>query len=50
MGIIAHEINADVSIVTCYQLFRTFFIFFAVPPLLRAIFGRLGRSKSTSTE
>jgi membrane AbrB-like protein len=49
MGIIAHEINADVSIVTCYQLFRTFFIFFAVPPLLRAIFGRLGKSKSTST-
>jgi uncharacterized protein len=47
MGIIAHEIDADVSIVTCYQLFRTFFIFFAVPPLLRLVFGRLGRARAT---
>lgn len=43
MGIIAHEINADVSIVTGYQLFRTFFIFFAVPPLLRLIFARISK-------
>lgn len=43
MGIIAHEINADVSIVTGYQLFRTFFIFFAVPPLLRLIFVRINK-------
>ncbi|SDX38198.1 AbrB family transcriptional regulator [Paenibacillus sp. CF384] len=38
MGIIAHEIQADLSIVAGYQLFRTFFIFFAVPPLLRMLF------------
>lgn len=41
MGIIAHEINANVSIVSCYQLFRTFFIFLAVPPLLKLLFRRL---------
>jgi membrane AbrB-like protein len=38
MSIIAHEIHADLSIVAGYQLFRTFFIFFAVPPLLRMLF------------
>ncbi|GLX66413.1 AbrB family transcriptional regulator [Paenibacillus glycanilyticus] len=38
MGILAHEINADLSMVSGYQLFRTFFIFFAVPPLLRLLF------------
>jgi membrane AbrB-like protein len=38
MGIIAHEIHADLSIVAGYQLFRTFFILFAVPPLLKLIF------------
>lgn len=38
MGIIAHEIGADLSIVAGYQVFRTFFIFFAVPPLLRLFF------------
>lgn len=38
MGIIAHEVNANLSIVAGYQLFRTFFIFFAVPPLLRMLF------------
>lgn len=38
MGIIAHETHADLSIVSGYQLFRTFFIFFAVPPLLKLIF------------
>jgi membrane AbrB-like protein len=50
MGIIAHEINADVSIVTCYQLFRTFFIFFAVPPLLRYLFGKLEKRRQPSSE
>lgn len=40
MGIIAHEIDADLSMVAGYQLFRTFFIFFAVPPLLRLLFRR----------
>ncbi len=38
MGIIAHEIGADLSMVAGYQLFRTFFIFFAVPPLLKIMF------------
>ncbi|MFC5467446.1 AbrB family transcriptional regulator [Cohnella suwonensis] len=46
MGIIAHEIGADVSVVTCYQLFRTFFIFFAVPPLLKALFKTLSAAKN----
>ena len=41
MGIVAHEIGADVPTVTGYQLFRTFFIFFAVPALLRRFFGKL---------
>lgn len=43
MGIIAHEIGADLSIVSGYQLFRSFFIYFAVPPLLKLIFS--GRRK-----
>lgn len=38
MGIIAQEIHADLSIVAGYQLFRTFFIMFAVPFLIRAFF------------
>lgn len=45
MGILAHEINADLSMVTGYQLFRLFFIYFAVPPILRFLF----RSKLKST-
>ncbi|WP_083207772.1 AbrB family transcriptional regulator [Fictibacillus arsenicus] len=39
MGIIGHELNADVSMITGYQLFRILFIFFAVPPLLKLILG-----------
>lgn len=50
MGIIAHEIEAEVSIVTSYQIFRTFFIFFAVPPLLRLLFRKLERAKKESSE
>lgn len=38
MGIIAQEIHADLSIVAGYQLFRTFFIMFAVPFLIRTFF------------
>ncbi|MCQ4087638.1 AbrB family transcriptional regulator [Saccharibacillus sp. JS10] len=38
MGIIAHSIGADLSTVSGYQLFRTFFIFFAIPPLIRLLF------------
>ena len=37
MGIIAHEIHADLSIVAGYQLFRMLFIYFIVPPLIRML-------------
>lgn len=42
MGIIAHAIHADLSIVSGYQLFRTFFIYFAIPPILKLLFGMMG--------
>lgn len=38
MGIIAHAIDADLSMVTGYQLFRIFFILFFIPPLWRFLF------------
>ncbi|UQZ37104.1 AbrB family transcriptional regulator [Paenibacillus sp. PK3_47] len=38
MSLIAHEVGADLPLVAGYQLFRTFFIFFAVPPIFRMIF------------
>lgn len=38
MAIIAHEIDANLAIVTGYQLFRLFFIFFVVPPFLKWLF------------
>ncbi|MEF2967978.1 AbrB family transcriptional regulator [Paenibacillus sp. M1] len=38
MALIAKEVNADLSVVTCYQLFRTLFIFFVAPAALKAIF------------
>lgn len=41
MGLIAHEVRADLSVVSGYQLFRLFFIYFAVPPLLKLLFTRL---------
>jgi uncharacterized protein len=41
MGIIAHEVNADLSMVAGYQLFRLFFIFFVVPPMLKWVFRRI---------
>ncbi|MDQ1236984.1 membrane AbrB-like protein [Paenibacillus sp. SORGH_AS306] len=43
MSIIAHEVGADIATVSCYQLFRTLFIFLAVPPLLKLIFRRIAR-------
>lgn len=48
MGIIAHAIGADLSIVTCYQLFRTFFIFLAVPPLLKLLFGYMEKKRGSA--
>ena len=45
MGLMAREVHADLAIVSCYQIFRTWFIFFAVPPLLRLAFKRLTTRK-----
>ncbi|PLS18234.1 AbrB family transcriptional regulator [Bacillus sp. M6-12] len=47
MGLIAHEVKADLSVVTGYQVFRLFFIYFAVPPLLKMLFKKF-RKKGTS--
>ncbi|MDG0792783.1 AbrB family transcriptional regulator [Cohnella ginsengisoli] len=49
MGLVAHEIGADLSTVAGYQLFRTFFIFFAIPPLLRWII-RLATRRAADEE
>ncbi|WNS45038.1 AbrB family transcriptional regulator [Paenibacillus sp. MMS20-IR301] len=38
MSLIAHEVGAELPTVAGFQLFRTFFIFFAVPPLFKLIF------------
>jgi uncharacterized protein len=38
MGIIAHEVNGNMTFVAGFQMFRLLFIYFAVPPLLRWIF------------
>lgn len=38
MAILAHEVQADLSMVAGFQLFRLLFIFFAIPPFLRWIF------------
>jgi uncharacterized protein len=38
MAILAHEVQADISMVAGFQLFRLLFIFFAVPPFLRWVF------------
>ncbi|WP_413373009.1 AbrB family transcriptional regulator [Paenibacillus taichungensis] len=48
MALIAKEVNGDLSIVTCYQLFRTFFIFFAVPPLLKLAFRSMLKGKQVT--
>jgi membrane AbrB-like protein len=40
MGVTAHTVHADVSMVAAYQLFRVFFILFIVPLFLRRIFGK----------
>ncbi len=41
MGILAHEVNANLSMVASYQLFRLFFIFFVVPHVLKLVFKKL---------
>ncbi|SET30929.1 hypothetical protein SAMN03159358_1293 [Paenibacillus sp. NFR01] len=45
MSLIAHEVGADLPTVAGFQIFRTFFIFFAVPPLFKLIF----REKKTES-
>ncbi|MFC3885730.1 AbrB family transcriptional regulator [Bacillus songklensis] len=50
MGVTAHTVNADVSIVTAYQLFRVFFILFIVPLALRRVFGGEDQSFSQSSK
>jgi membrane AbrB-like protein len=35
MGVTARDVHADLSMVTAYQMFRVFFILFAVPPCLK---------------
>jgi uncharacterized protein len=46
MGILAHEVHADLSMVAGYQLFRLFFIYFAVPPVLRWTFNKAKSSNA----
>lgn len=46
MGIIAHEIQADLSMVSGYQIFRTLFISFAVPPLLQFLFRIMAKKEA----
>lgn len=46
IGIIAAVIHADLSIVASYQLFRLFFIFFAIPPILKVFIGFLRKRQS----
>lgn len=48
MAILAHEVNADLSMVTGFQLFRLFFIYFVVPPMLRLFF-KVGSRKFKKT-
>ncbi|MFF2498777.1 AbrB family transcriptional regulator [Peribacillus sp. NPDC058075] len=49
MGIIAQEVNADVSTVTSYQLFRMAFIYAAVPPLLKLVLKLSLRKKNKNS-
>ncbi|WP_238162366.1 AbrB family transcriptional regulator [Cohnella sp. AR92] len=48
MGIISQEVHADIAIVTSYQVFRTWFIYFAIPPLIRLLFKQLERRAARS--
>ncbi|CAM3933223.1 AbrB family transcriptional regulator [Cohnella lubricantis] len=50
MALMAREVHADLAIVSCYQIFRLWFIFFVVPPLLRLAFKRLLPRKSAGEE
>jgi membrane AbrB-like protein len=50
MALIAKEVNGDLSIVTCYQLFRTLFIFFVVPPVLKLAFRSMLKEKKVTNQ
>jgi membrane AbrB-like protein len=45
MGIMAHEVGADLSVVTGYQTFRLLFIYFVVSAVLRSLFRYSARRK-----
>ncbi|GLB60655.1 AbrB family transcriptional regulator [Cytobacillus sp. NCCP-133] len=47
MAIVAHEIQGNLAIVTGYQLFRLFFIFFVVPPFLKWIFYKFRKMEAS---
>ncbi|CAM3153556.1 AbrB family transcriptional regulator [Paenibacillus taichungensis] len=49
MSIMAHEVNANLSVVSGYQLFRILFIFFIVSSLLKIILMHMLRKKEVST-
>ncbi len=49
MSLIAHEIDADISIVVVYQLFRLLFMFFIVLPLLKLLVDKI-KNKQQSSE
>ena len=40
MGLLAAAVNADISVVTVFQLFRLLFIFLCVLPLIKWIYGK----------
>jgi membrane AbrB-like protein len=45
MGIMAHEVGADLSMVSGYQTFRLLFIYFVVSSALKALFRHLAKRK-----
>ncbi|HJV46229.1 MAG TPA: AbrB family transcriptional regulator [Bacillota bacterium] len=47
MGVTAREVHAELSMVTAYQMFRVFFILFAVPPFLKWWINKMKKSYST---
>jgi membrane AbrB-like protein len=50
MGIMAHEVGADLSVVTGYQTFRLLFIYFVVSTVLRSLFRYSARRKMKHLE
>jgi membrane AbrB-like protein len=46
MGIIAHEVKANLSFVSGFQMFRLLFIYFAIPPMLRWVFHKRLKSRT----